>query len=190
MNRQMMRAAALGGLAMGAASATPVLSALNCACCSLVVLGGFLTAYLYFKDAPATATPQWGDAAIVGLLGGLIGAGVTAMLSLPIALLGWGAGTWSTIQQALSDADLPPELKTFFSTFGAGTFAISAILLSFVFNLFVYGLFSTLGSLLGAAVMHRKPVPAPPPMPPMPAPPPPAQPPPAPPTPPAPPPAP
>ena len=31
MNRKMMRAAALAGLALGAASATPVLSALNCA---------------------------------------------------------------------------------------------------------------------------------------------------------------
>jgi hypothetical protein len=162
MNRKMMRAAALGGLALGAASATPILSALNCACCSLVVLGGFLTAYLYFKDAPATATPQWGDAAIVGLLAGLIGAGVTAMLSLPIVLLGWGAGMWSSIQEALSDTDLPPELRAMLSTFGGGTFAITAILLSFVFNLFLYGLFSTLGSLLGAAVMHRKPVPAPP----------------------------
>jgi hypothetical protein len=175
MNRKMMRAAALGGLALGAASATPILSALNCACCSLVVLGGFLTAYLYFKDAPATPAPQWGDAAIVGLLAGLIGAGVTAMLSLPIALLGWGAGMWSSIQEALSDADLPPEVSTMLATFGGSTFAITAILLSFVFNLFIYGLFSTLGSLLGAAVMHRKQVPAPAPIPPpMPPPPPPA----------------
>jgi hypothetical protein len=176
MNRKMMRAAALGGLALGAASATPLLSLLNCACCSLVVLGGFLTAYLYFKDAPPTPTPQWGDAAMVGLLAGLIGAGVTAMLSLPIALLGWGTGTWSSIRDALSDADLPPELSSMLAMFGGSTFAITAILLSFVFNLFIYGLFATLGSLLGAAVMHRKPLaPAPPPAPPpMPPPPPPA----------------
>ncbi len=39
---------------------------------------------------------------------------------------------------------------------GTGTLAISAILLSFVFNLFIYGLFSTLGALLGAAVLQRK----------------------------------
>jgi hypothetical protein len=172
MNRRMMRAAALGGLAMGAASATPILSMLNCACCSLVVLGGFLTAYLYFKDAPAAVAPQWGDAAMVGLLAGLIGAGVTAMLSLPVALLGWGAGTWSALQDAFSDTDLPPELRTMLTTFGTSSFAITAILLSFVFNLFVYGLFSTLGSLLGAAVMHRKPMAVPPPPPPMPPPPP------------------
>ena len=168
MNRKMMRAAALAGLALGAASATPILSALNCACCSLVVLGGFLAAYLYFKDAPATPQPQWGDAALVGLFAGLIGAGVTAMLSLPVALLGWGAGMWGSIQEALSDADLPPQLRNLVATMGTGTLAVSAILLSFVFNLFIYGLFSTLGSLLGAAVLHRKQVPAvaPPPPPP------------------------
>lgn len=165
MNRKMMRAAAMAGLALGAASATPILSALNCACCSLVVLGGFLAAYLYFKDAPATPQPQWGDAAMVGLLAGLIGAGVTAMLSLPIALLGWGAGMWSSMQDVLSDTDLPPQLRNLFATMGTGTLAISAILLSFVFNLFLYGLFSTVGSLLGAAVMHRKQVAVPPPPP-------------------------
>ena len=156
-----MRAAAIAGLAMGAASATPILSALNCACCSLVVLGGFLAAYLYFKDAPPTPQPEWGEAAVVGLLAGLIGAGVTAMLSLPIALLGWGAGMWSAMQDALSDANLPPEVRGLFSTFSASTFAISAILLSFVFNLFFYGLFSTVGALIGAAVLQRRPVAAP-----------------------------
>lgn len=169
MNRKMMRAAALGGLALGAASATPLLGALNCACCSLVVLGGFLTAYLYFKDAPPTPHPQWGDAALVGLLAGLIGAGVTDMLSLPGLLLGWGAGSWGSFQELLKDTDFPPEVRSVFTTLAAGTATMSWILLLFVFNLFIYGLFSTLGSLLGAAVMHRKQVPAtvPPPPPPM-----------------------
>ena len=157
-----MRAASLAGLAMGAASATPGLGALNCACCSLLLLGGFLAAYLYFKDAPPSPQPEWGDAAVLGLLAGLMGAAVTAMLSLPIALLGWGAGMWGSLQNALGSADLPPEIRTLLATVGTSTFAITAVLLSFVFNLFTYGLFSTLGALLGAAVLHRKPVVSPP----------------------------
>jgi hypothetical protein len=167
-NQGKMRAASLAGLAMGAASAVPILGALNCACCSLILLGGFLSSHLYFKNTAPTPQPQYGDAALVGLLAGLIGAAVTAVLSLPMAFMGWGASMWSSIQDALSQADVPPEVSNMFATLGGGTFAIGAILLSFVFNLFIYGLFSTLGALIGAAVFHRKQPPAmvPPPPPP------------------------
>jgi hypothetical protein len=168
----MVRAASLAGLALGAASAAPFLNLLNCACCSLVLLGGFLASYLYFKDAPPSPQVHWGDAALVGLFAGLIGAAVTAVLSLPVALLGWGAGMWTAMQNALSSSDLPPEVRNLFATFGSGTLALGAIVVSFVVNLFVYGLFSTLGALLGAAVLHRQPAsptvlaPPPPPAPP------------------------
>jgi hypothetical protein len=166
-----MRAAALAGLAMGAASAAPILGALNCACCSLVLLGGVLASHLYVKNLPPSPQPQWGDAAVVGLLAGLIGAAVQAVLSIPMMFMGFGMDTWNTIQDALSGADVPPEIRNLFATFGSGTFAIGAILLTFVFNLFLYGLFSTLGALIGVAMFQRKQPPAmvpPPPPPPLP----------------------
>jgi hypothetical protein len=154
-----MRAAALGGLALGAASATPVVNFLNCACCSLVIHGGFLSAHLYLRDTPPSPEPPWGDVALVGLLAGLMGAAVNAVLSLPVLLLGWGTGMWGTIQEALSESNLPPELQNLVATLGSGTLAVGFILVSFVLNLFVYALFATLGALLGAAVLHRKPAP-------------------------------
>jgi len=168
-NQGKMRAASLAGLAMGAASALPILGALNCACCSLILLGGFLSSHLYFKNLPPTPQPQYGDAAIVGLLAGLIGAAVTAVVSIPIMLTGLGTSGWSAIQEALSDADVPSEVSNLFAMLGGGTFAIGAIMISFIFNLFVYGLFSTLGAVIGAAVLQRKqpqPIAPPPPPPP------------------------
>jgi hypothetical protein len=157
-----MRAAAMGGLALGAASAVPVVNFLNCACCSLVVLGGVLSAHLYLKNAPPAAEPPWGDVAIVGLLAGLIGAVVTAVLSLPFAFLGTGMGMYTAMQEAAAEADLPEPLRSMLATAGSGTLAMGMILVSFVLNLFVYSLFSTLGALLGAALFGRRSRPVPP----------------------------
>jgi len=172
-----VRAAALGGLALGAASAIPIVNLANCACCSLVVLGGLLSAHLYLKDVPPSPTPPWGDIALVGLMAGLIGAAVTAVFSLPFAFLGMGTGMWSAMQEAMQGADVPEPLRNLFATAGAGTLAVGMILLSFVLNLFVYGLFATLGALLGGAIFQRRtpaapvaPSPMPPPPPPMPPP--------------------
>lgn len=174
-----IKAAAYGGLALGAASATPGLNFLNCACCSLVLLGGFLAAHLYLKDVPRVpgSPPPYGDVALVGLLAGVFGAFVSAVIAMPLMMLGMGAGMWGAIQEQLqSTTDLPEPLRELLATAGAGTFAAGMVLLQLVINLFVFGLFATVGALIGAAVLHRTPPPAatppPPVMPPPPLPPP------------------
>jgi hypothetical protein len=106
---------------------------------------------------PPAPQPPWGEAAMVGMLAGLIGAVVSAVLSLPVMLLGMGGGMWTTLQEALSDADVPPELQNLLATLGSGTMAAGFVLLSLVINLFVYALFATVGALLGAAILHRRP---------------------------------
>src|SRR5690606_23283660 len=75
----------LGGLFIGVLSALPVVSMGNCLCCLWVVSGGVLAAYLLQQnqDAPIQA----GDAAIVGLLAGIVGAFVAAIVSIPIQML-------------------------------------------------------------------------------------------------------
>ena len=151
-----MRAAAMGGLALGAASAVPVVNFLNCACCSLVLLGGVLSAYLYLRNLPPSAEPPWGDVAIVGLFAGLIGAAVTAVLSLPFAFFGMGAGMYEAMQETFAEADLPEPFRNMIATAGSGTLALGMIGVSFLLNLFVYALFSTLGALLGAALFGRR----------------------------------
>ena len=152
-----IRPAALAGLALGAASGLPVVNMVNCACCSWVVLGGFLAAHLYLKNQPPSLEPPWGDVAVVGLLAGVIGAAVTAVLSLPFALLGSSMGMWSAFQEAFAEADMPPELRNLIATLGSGTLAVGLVGVSFVLNLFVFALFATVGALLGAATLHRKP---------------------------------
>ena len=78
-----VKPALIGGASLGVASGIPFLNVLNCACCALVVGGGFLAAWLYLKDQPPSPEPPWGDGAIVGLLAGLFGAAVAVVVDIP-----------------------------------------------------------------------------------------------------------
>jgi hypothetical protein len=94
---------------------------------------------------------------LVGALAGLVGAVVSLVLSIPIALL------ISPFQQAVieslrnSGANVPPEFRQAFENAGSGIL----LFLSFVFMLFAGPLFAAIGGLIGAMVF-RKPLPPPP----------------------------
>ena len=42
----MLKSTLIGGLSLGILAAMPVIGVLNCACCALVIAGGFLAAFL------------------------------------------------------------------------------------------------------------------------------------------------
>jgi hypothetical protein len=80
-------------------------------------------------------------------------------------------GMYSAMQDALAQADLPEPLGDLLATAGSGTLAVGMIVVTFLLNLFVYGLFATLGALLGVTLFGRRAAqPAPPPAPPPPPP--------------------
>lgn len=168
MNRK-LQPALFGGLALGVASAIPIVNFLNCACCALVLGGGFLAAWLYLKDAPPTAQPPWGDGAVVGLLAGLIGAVASAVIQIPMTFLASSFGLLAGLEEVLAESDLPEPLRELFAVVGASGFAVGAFLVSLFLNLFIYGVFATLGALIGVAVFHKKAAPAAPSPPPPPA---------------------
>jgi uncharacterized BrkB/YihY/UPF0761 family membrane protein len=157
-----LKPALIGGAAAGVASAIPLLSCVNLFCCALVIGGGFLAAYLYIKDAPPTAEAPLGDGALVGLLAGVVAAVVGTVIGAVIQLIMAGAGLGGMNSEQLEqifeqlDQDVPPFLEEML----AGGFSIVAILLGFVFSLVLYSIFSTLGGVLGAAILHKKAPPA------------------------------
>jgi hypothetical protein len=151
-----LRPALIGGASMGVASAIPVVNFLNCACCALVIGGGFLSSYLYLKDQPRSEQAPYGDGAIVGLLAGLIGAVVGAIVSIPFTLMFAGAGMMSALQEAVQSGDLPPELEGLAGLAGAGGLTLGFFFIGLMFNLVIYSIFSTLGGVVGVAVMHKK----------------------------------
>jgi len=151
-----LRPAAIGGVALGIASAVPILNIVNCACCALVVGGGVLAAFLYMRELPSSTEAPYGDAFLLGILTGVIGAVVGSIVSIPFQLLVGGLGLSENLQRALEDADLPPQIAEIASSFGSGQLALGAILFQLLVSLVVYTIFATVGALLGTAIFHRK----------------------------------
>jgi hypothetical protein len=145
-----LKPALIGGIAEGVASSIPVLNLVNIACCILVVGGGVLAAYLYMKDVPPSAKAPLGDGLKLGLLAGLIGAVVFALISIPMAVLTpdlvSGLGPLVT-----EHSDPPPEIVSLLSTPLPMTIFFSLI------GLIIDPIFCGIGGLIGVAIFNKKP---------------------------------
>ena len=147
--------ALIGGAVMGVLSALPLVSAGNLCCCLWVVSGGLVGAYVLQQNQSAPITAN--DGALVGLLAGLIGASIYAVLSIPISIL------MEPIQRAIAErlaqmGDVP----NFVDRLNAGGSVGRAIgmLIGIVAMFFAGAIFSTLGGLLGAAIFAKRVAPA------------------------------
>jgi hypothetical protein len=154
--------ALLGGVAIGVLSALPVINLANC-CCAWIIFGGALAAYLMQQNHPEPITV--GDGAIVGLLSGIVGAFVWAVISIPInAAMSGFQSQW--MERALAESgDLPPEVRSILESLGTpGAMGIASVI-GLIVMLCVGSVFGLLGGILGA-LMFRKNAPPPPPPPP------------------------
>jgi hypothetical protein len=155
----MLQPAVIGGLVIGVLSALPLISAGNLCCCLWVITGGAVAAYVLQQNQAAPITP--GDGALVGLLAGLVGAGVHLVLSIPITLM--MAPMERAMMQRIVDVagSMQPEMRETLDKFAGQRVAVGAAgfilgrIVGFIFMLFVGAIFSTVGGLLGA-VFFRK----------------------------------
>lgn len=141
-------AAAIGGCAGAVASQIPGLQLLNLACCALVVGGGILAVYLALKDGPPSAAAPYGEGAKIGALAGVFGSVLGILIGLLIlggltGAMGIGALTAESVEDI--------EVFSLFSAIaGLGVIAIVA------FSLMINVAFSTVGGVIGAAIVHKK----------------------------------
>lgn len=143
----------IAGAAFGAASGIPLLNCANLACCALAIGGGFLGSYLYLKDLGQVAAPPYGPAAVIGLLTGVIGAVVAAVVALPFQMMGAAmGGGFSQLQEALGDQDLPAGAEQLITTLASG----GGVLISLLINLIFFSIFAVIGALIGVAVLGRQ----------------------------------
>jgi hypothetical protein len=143
---------------MGVLSALPIISVGNACCCLWVVSGGVVAAYLFQQNTTTPISPS--DGALVGLLAGLVGALVVVVVKIPIDLL------VAPMEQAMVDrllemGTLPPEVRDLFERYGrrsalGGAYFILSRIVALMLWVFVGGLFSTLGGLLGAAMFKKQ----------------------------------
>ena len=141
--------ALLGGVFIGILSALPVGNIANC-CCLWVICGGLLTMYL---QQQRTAEPvETGDAAIGGLLAGLIGALIYSALSAVMFTI-TGPQAQEALQQVLENPDVPEEVRGMLTRLMSGQ---GLALVTLAISVPLYAVFSMLGALLGLALFRKK----------------------------------
>ena len=142
---------------MGVLSALPIISAGNACCCLWVVSGGLVAAYLFQQNRSTPMTPA--DGALVGLLAGLTGAVVRSLVAIPIDIL-VAPMEQAMLQRFLDMGTFPPEARDILERYGrgakGGAYFFLGRLVGLMFWIFVGGVFSTLGGLLGAMIFRKQ----------------------------------
>ena len=143
---------------MGVLSALPLIAAGNACCCLWVVSGGVIAAYLFQQNQSKPITPA--DGALIGLLAGLAGALVQFLVKIPIDLL-VAPMEQAMVQRLLDMGTLPPEMHDMLAQYGrsngmSGVVFIISHIVSLMFWLFVGGIFSTLGGMVGALLYKKQ----------------------------------
>jgi len=152
--------ALIGGLVLGVLSALPIVYLGNC-CCLWIVGGGAVAAYVLQANESAPITPA--DGALVGLLAGLIGAGIHFVVSIPIDIV---FGPWEReFGRRLLEMTDNPQMQDAIrnsleeSARGGLAFVIIRRVAVLLLMLVLGSAFSTVGGVLGALVFRKTPAP-------------------------------
>jgi hypothetical protein len=150
-----LRPAISGGLLLGILSCFPVIAAGNCLCCLWIQGGGGLAAWLVNKQRPGTL--KFGDGAYAGVLAGLIGTFVYALINIPIQLSHTAADA-ATALKVLNSLipDAPPDLQQQMAAYFDPDFNVSRLLMSVIAFSLVGGLFSMIGGILTVAAISQQ----------------------------------
>ena len=163
-----LRIALISGGVIGAVSAIPGISLINCCCCAGVWLGGLLAMYLYQKEFTPEMPPlESSDALMLGLMAGVLGAFVATALNLIILV------TFGPIEQELVKSifgkvlermaeqgsipnDMVDSLTTQLDQSISESGRMSNIFGGLFITLIIYPIFTILGALLGFSIFRRK----------------------------------
>ncbi|MDH3627957.1 MAG: hypothetical protein OEV00_10545 [Acidobacteriota bacterium] len=158
----MMKAAMIGGGAAGVASSIPLLGAINCACCALVIAGGFLAGYLQSQEhrrAGVGFLP--GSGAKVGVFAAVFFAAAAALVgSLVSMAMPTSPEDIDNSLAQLEESGLDPQMIEAIEGFvemAAGNSGIVGFIMSFGFWLVVAAIFSTIGGLIAGKVFKHEP---------------------------------
>ena len=163
-NPSMIKATVIGGLSAAILSSIPIVNCLNAACCSLLIGGGFLAAFIYSREVEAAGGSfAVGNGAAVGLVtGGFYAVGTSVVSAITRMLIDVSpAEQFELLREQLeSGGNLPPEMldtleqiSNFLVESGGGLLFI----IGFGFALLMGAVFCTVGGLIGGAVFKKDP---------------------------------
>ena len=142
--------ALLGGLFIGVLSSLPIISMVNACCCLWVFSGGALAAYLLQQNQPEPITGA--DGALIGLMAGVVGAFVGALLMIPVEIW-FGPIQRQWLERLMQgQADVPPQFMEMLNR----PMSAATIVADLIFRLVAYVIFGMLGGVLGVAIFRRK----------------------------------
>jgi hypothetical protein len=130
-------------------SALPIISVGNFCCCLWVICGGAVAAYVLQQNQQASMTSS--DAALAGLLAGIVGAFVYLVLSIPITLL-MAPMERIMMERIIESGRLPPEFREYAGTYMGGAIKLA---LGFFFMLVFGSMVATLGGLVGFLIFKK-----------------------------------
>ncbi len=157
MNNPKLKSALIGGGVFGVIAALPYIEMLNILCCALFIGGGVLAVYFYLKDQTAPLASPYGDGALIGVMAGVIGGIVTTFVGALLVALGL-APDWADTAAVLAELEQAGvELPDFLGDTGGTEQVGEAILgMELVLNVVTFGIFATIGGLVGMAIFHKK----------------------------------
>lgn len=151
--------ALVGGLVIGLLWAVPFLNLINFCCCLGVMAGGALAGWMLIKRSPVLPVSS-GDGAVVGLLAGLVGAGVYLVLGIPISLVFNQAGL-SVVRSILDQMNNPEIHRAMEEAIrnsqnqGLAQRLVGALVGWLITSVISVG-FSTVGGLIGVALFEKR----------------------------------
>ena len=145
-----LQPALLGGLFIGVLSSLPIVNMGNACCCLWVISGGALAAYLLQQSQPEPITGA--DGALIGLLAGISGAFIGAMIMIPVEI--WFGPIQREWLQKLMEgqAEMPPQFMEMLNR----PVSAATVVADLIFRLITYVIFGMLGGVLGVAIFRRK----------------------------------
>ncbi len=155
-----LKPALIGGVLIGVLSVIPFVSAANLCCCLWAIVGGLLATYLYVKNSPTPASA--GDGAVLGVIAGAVGAVISFVLGIPIALA-MGPVMRNMVVSLVQNID-PRQAELMRQQFEAQGNAIAPLIIQSLIGAALLFVFAILGGLLGVPIFEkRKGAPPPPP---------------------------
>lgn len=152
--------ALIGGLIVGLCSVIPVISIANCCFCAWALIGGAVASKMLVDRSPRKVKVSEGAQA--GLFAGLIGAGIYAVVSIPLAFSGAAQSitfkVLETIAARSNDPSFQETIRTMIEASANQTpmaRVVASLPVLVIFAVVLAG-FTVLGGLLGIALFEKR----------------------------------
>lgn len=156
MERNFLRPAIIGGIALGILSSVPIVNFLNVCCCAWAILGGMLAGYLYIKRSQTSVTT--GEGAKIGAIAGVIGGAIYIVIGIPLAILTSSLMMSLVVSMLGSEASSNPVLAQYLRQLQSGAIMdqLPRIVIAGIGRAALLVGFSTVGGILATSLFEKR----------------------------------